>query len=320
MRFAGKKLLGEQSSSTDSVFANIAFPAPALLRWAAVVVVNTANQVQELLDRLAARGFDPADYWKIQRIVERPFPQERYWFFRQFGKRTIEQVLSDIDQAKVFLAEDRILSAEARAECEKSIAIAEMIVWQAIREVNSRVGPWTIHTGLVRIETFDGEEVLYDHTNLKIIAVHDETGEQRIAIIQQSELKIPPEANAWKRAYQELGIWELVYLGPVYKRVLSQRDPQGWPIFTKDIVPSLYEFLLPYYKVRGHYSQKRDRLKVGNAQFPKEMFEDMISILQIENPGFFDKTTSDQLAAVIQRYLAKKSKLPKLRKTQRLPT
>lgn len=283
--------------------------------------METANQVQELLGRLAARGFDPANYWKIQRIVERPFPQGRYWFFRQFGKCTIQQVLRAIDRERTLFARDCILSAEARAECEKSIAIAEMFTWQAIRELNARVGPWIIHTGLVRIETFKGADLQHGHTNLKIIAVHDETSEQRIAIIQQTDLKLSSQGKAWKRAYQELGIWELLYLGRVYKGVLSERGPQGWPIFTQEIIPSLYKFLLPYYKVRGHYSQKRDRFKAGRARFPKQMFEDMLLILRIEQPGFFDRTTSNQLAAVIQRYLANtRAKLRKLRRTRKLRT
>jgi hypothetical protein len=274
-----------------------------------VEAVKTADPVQELFNRLSARGIDPADYWKIKQIVQRIFPQARYRFFRQFNKHTIRQVLRQIDQARDFLAKDFILPAEARTEIEKSIVLAEMLAWMAILEINCRVGPWTIQTVLLPTGTFEDGDPQYDHPNLKITAIHRETGEERVAIIPGSEQKFPMLAKAWRRAYEHLGIWDLAYLGAVYNGVLSEREPQGWPIFTQVIIPSLYEHLLPHYEKLGHHSQKRDGEQAGKAQFQKEIFDDMLSILRIEQPGFFDDATRHRLISVIQRYLAKKAEI-----------
>jgi hypothetical protein len=101
--------------------------------------------------------------------------------------------------------------------------------------------------------------------------------------------------------------------------VLSARPPQGWTIFTKRIIPCLYEYLLPYYEKRGHYSQKRDRWKAGKAQFPKELFEDMLGILHIEYGDFFARTSARQLKAVIQRHLQNRHKSTGSSKKPQIP-
>lgn len=269
--------------------------------------MKTADQAQELFARLSARGFDSADYWKIKRLVAFSFPQARFWFYREYGECTIEQVIEQIDQTRAFLAKNCILSTEARIEVEKSIQIAEMLAWGAILEINSlKVGPWIIQSAYIPTGADKRGRARYSHSSLRITAIHEGSGERRAAVIPGEELNLARRAKAWKRAYEQLGIWDLVFRGSVHKGILSARGPRSSPIFTRWIDPALYEYLLPYFKKRGYHSVQRDGLKAGNAQFPKELFEVMLLILQLEQPSFFDDATPQQLMSVIQRHLKKK--------------
>ena len=276
---------------------------------------------EQLFARLSTRGYDPANYWQIKGIVTLGCPQDRYRFFKQFGERTIDQVLRQIDRSRTFLAKSCLLSGETKAEAEKSIALAEMLAWMAIREINfCSVGQWTIQSVFLPTAMVENGDPQYDHPNLRITAIHRKTGEERVAIIPGSEQKLPALAKAWRRAYEQLGIWDQVYRGSVHKGILSAREPQGWTVFTKEIIPKLYEYQLPYYAKPGHYSQNRDQIAAGKAQFPKEIFEDMLLILRIELPGFFDRASARQLKSVIQRYLDSRGKSTNSPKNSQKPT
>lgn len=266
------------------------------------------TQDQELFDRLSAHGIDPTEYFKIKRLVTLDFPQARFRFFKYFGGHTIDQVLRQIDQERMLLAKDFILPLEERIQFEKSISIAEMLAWDAILEMNSgKVGPWIMRGMPNPTETDEYGQAQYLYPSWKIVAVHTESGEIRQKVIPREELKdFSKRAKTWKRAYEQLGIWDLVYRGAVHKGVLSAREPQGWAVFTKAIIPRLYDYLLPHYEKRGHYSQQRDSLQAGKAQFPKELFEDMLLILRFEHPDFFVHASARQLKAVVQRYLKNK--------------
>lgn len=79
-------------------------------------------------------------------------------------------------------------------------------------------------------------------------------------------------------------------------------------MYTQSIIPQLYEFLAPYYLIRGHHSEKRDAsLEKRKALFPKELLKDMLDILRMEHPHVFEQTTVNQLKASIQRHLARKT-------------
>jgi hypothetical protein len=133
-------------------------------------------------------------------------------------------------------------------------------------------------------------------------AVHGETNEIRKVLIPSEEANDPSKwASAWRRVFEKLGIWELVYRGSVHRHVLSSRHPQAWPIFTQTIIPRLYEYLIPQYKKPGYYSQGRDKYMAGPAQFPKELLEDMLLILRFEYPEFFADANVSQLKAIAHR-------------------
>ena len=80
-------------------------------------------------------------------------------------------------------------------------------------------------------------------------------------------------------------------------------------MYTRFIIPQLYEFLAPHYPQRGNYSEKRNTPKDDvKARFPKELLQDMLDILQMEHPHVFAQTTVDQLKANIQRHLERKAR------------
>lgn len=283
--------------------------------------MKTADRAQELFDRLSNRGIDAADYWRIKDLVARSFPQACSRFYKEYGERPIDQVLGQIDGTKALLNKSIILSTEARIELEKSINIAEMLAWGAILEINaSKVGPWIIQSVQIPIETDEDLRATYSYPSLRITATHEKSGEKRTAVIPGEELiNFASRAQAWERAFEQLGIWDLVYRGSVHKGILSARGPRGSPIFTQWIVPRLYEYLLPHYEKPGHHSEKRDGLTAGKAQFPKELFEDMLLILRIEQPGFFENATVPQLMSVVQRYLKKKTRITRSSKNAETP-
>ena len=259
-------------------------------------------QVEELFDRLSAHGIGTEGYLQIQRIVTLSFPQWSLRFYGLFGDCTIDQALKRINRDKAHLGKNHSLTVERRIELEKSISFAEMVVWATILEVNSdRVGPWKMQTFLLPTGKDEDGQPLYHYPSVKVIAVHGESNEEQEVIVLGEELKEPPKRpQAWRRAYDQLGIWPLVYRGTICKGVLSRRDPQGWTVFTKHIIPRLYEYLVPFYKMRGHHSEKRRRLV---AEFSKGLFEDMLGILYVEHPDFFAHTTVEQIKADIQHYL-----------------
>jgi len=259
----------------------------------------------------STRGVDPAEYLEIKRLVTLSFPRWSSWFFREFGERTIDQVLRQIDRKRTRLTKNS-MSVEQKVEIEKSISMAEMLAWGAILEINSdSVGPWRMDAAFRPTEEGANGQPLYRNPSLRVTAVHSKSEERRSAVIPGMEPReFPKHAKAWRLAYEELGIWDLVYRGSVNKGVLSKRHPRGWTVFTKHIIPRLYDHLLPQYEETGHHSQKRDLEKAGKAQFSKELLEDMLSILRTEHPGFFDDASVNQLKAVVQRHLQNGAKVP----------
>ncbi len=134
--------------------------------------------------------------------------------------------------------------------------------------------------------------------------MHCETHEARKTIIPGEEYHgLTQFGSAWKTAFERLGISHLLRQGRVHKGIISHRSTQGWPVFTQHLIPALYEYLLPYYRKPGHHLTKNDAMRMRTALFPKELLEDMLSILRLELPDVFGRATTAQLKAVIQRHL-----------------
>ena len=269
----------------------------------------TPQQEQEILNRLSPHGISPGDYISIKSLVSFGFPQACVLFVQQFGRRTISQVLDQIDKTRQFLEEDFLFSADERSAVANSVLRTELLTWQALLESNwPKIGPWRLSSVILPTGRDSNQQPVYRRPALKVTAVHVETKEMREADIPGKQWNDPASwPSAWKRAFEELGIWGLVAKGVVQRRVTRAGRPQGWPIFTQWVIPRLYEYLLPHYAKRGHYSEWRDSLTSRNALFSNELLEDMLLILRFEHPGTFDDKTAGQLKANVQHYLERRN-------------
>jgi hypothetical protein len=272
---------------------------------------RTKRSSRDVFARLGDHGVE--NYGIIKKIVALDLPQWRLFFARQFERRTISQVLRQVERWKAFLSRDFLLLPNQKAELEKWIQQAELLVWSALIESNWEVGPWRLGFSFVPTGQDDCGSV-YIFPGQRIVALNVKTKETREALIPGEEFNDPARCgDAYRRAFKTLGIWSLLMKGPPGQGVISARRPQGWPVFTQIVIPRLYEYLIPYYQEPGHYSERIDSAEVRrHARFPGELLRDMLDILQMEHPHFFSQTTLPQLKAAIQKYLYRRTKSTKL--------
>ncbi len=82
----------------------------------------------------------------------------------------------------------------------------------------------------------------------------------------------------------------------------AERAPTGWPMLTQYAIPMLYDYLYPYYAVRGYRQLLRD---LAPGHYPRQLFRDIRDILQAEVPHLAAEVTEGQVQAAVQRYLEK---------------
>jgi hypothetical protein len=263
---------------------------------------------RDVFKRLANHGVPLEDYGTIKKIVAFDLPQWRLFFERQFEGRTISQVLQQIERWKAFLRKDFLLLTNQKVELEKWILGAESLVWQALTEANfPQVGLWRL--GLISVPTGqDDSGSVHIFPGRRIVAFNVKTKETRQVLIPAEEFNDPARyGDAYRTAFKTLGIWDLLWKGSASRGLTSARKPQGWPVFTHIVIPQLYEYLIPYYKKPGHYSDRIDSPgRRRPARFPGELLQDMLELLRME-PPLFGQTTVLHLKAVIQNYLARKA-------------
>jgi hypothetical protein len=80
----------------------------------------------------------------------------------------------------------------------------------------------------------------------------------------------------------------------------SRRRPAGWPTITRYAIPWLYDYLRPFYRVRG-YRHGRERPSAGH--YPVKLRQDLLGILRFERPDLADGLTIAHITAAIQHYL-----------------
>ena len=264
----------------------------------------------EVFKRLADRRVPLENYGTLKKILAFDLPQWRFFFSRQFKRRTISHVLEQIERWKAFLSKDFLLLPNQKAECEKWIFGAESLAWQALIQANSpEVGPWRLELNFV--PTGQGDSgLVYTFPGQRIVAFNVKTKERREVLIPAEEFNDPARCGkAYRKAFSTLGVWDLLWMGSAGRGLTSARKPQGWPVFTHIVIPRLYEYLSPYYKEPGHYSDRIDSPGPRRpAHFPGELLRDMLEILRMEHPHVFAQTTVRQLTAVVQNYLVRKAK------------
>jgi hypothetical protein len=223
----------------------------------------------------------------------------------------LEGVLRQIERWKKFLKTDFLLPANQRAEIIQRINQTQLLVGNALTQTNSRrVGDWELQYEWIPTGKDESGNSVYIRPALRITARHRATGETRQASIPHEPFDASDlGANPFQKAFEGLGLWEQLGKGSPRRYLMSARKAQGWPMYTRVIIPQLYEFLASRYSGRAHHSEKRDVAVVQRkALFPKELLEGMLDILRLEHPDVFRQTTINQLKASIQRHLARKAK------------
>jgi hypothetical protein len=271
-------------------------------------MTSAAPDFEEILSNLAARGIKRDSYIRIKELVSFNFPLARVTFVRRFGKRTIEAILKEIETWKCFVATQSLFTLDDKITLDRLISGAEWLTWYALLESNlPQVGPWSLSWFPLPTGKDEYSRPQYLRPALKVIAIHRDTQEKRETVLPSEEYNIPAKwPAAWKRAFEELQIWHLIYRGSPHKGLVSARLPRGWPLFTRFIIPALYEYLLPFYEKRGHYSRTCETIARPRARFPNELVETMLDILRLEHPEIFASSTTSQVKGVIQRHLDKK--------------
>jgi hypothetical protein len=270
--------------------------------------LGPSRSSRDIFERLAAHGI--RDYGSVKSIVSFQIPQAAYFFVQQFDRRSLAEVLRQIERWKKFLKTDFLLPAGQRAEIIRTINLTQLFVCNALIQTNSdRVGDWKLQYEWIPTGKDESGNSEYIRPALRITAQHRHTGEIRHASIPHEPFDTSDlGANQFQRAYEELGLWEQLGKGSPRRYLISSRKAQGWPMYTRVIIPQLYEFLASRYSSRGHHSEKRDMAVVQRkAVFPKELLEDMLDILRMEHPHIFGRATVNQLKATIQRHLARKA-------------
>lgn len=261
-----------------------------------------------MVEDLASHGINPEDYIKIKELVSFSFPLARVTFVKRFGRRTIASVLKEADVWRAFLDKQSLLTLEDKNKVDKLVSGVELLALNALLEANlPQVGLWSVSWTFLPTGVGEDGRSEYLRPALKLTATNRKTKERREAIMPGEDYSTPLRwPSAWKCAFEELGIWDLIEKRSMHRGLVSERQPEGWPLFTHFIVPALYEHLLPFYGKPGHYSENRDKLAPRKALFPNELLQVMRDILRLEHPDTFASTTDGQLKAVIHRHLDRK--------------
>ena len=265
-----------------------------------------AQSQPDIFEKLKQRG---VEYEHVIHIVKFDVPQNPFFFARQFGNRTIKEVLNHIESWKHFLKQEYALTEELKAKVADWLQMTGDSVWATIRDTNFQIGDWTLCWYLTppgKVETPDGEHV---GSGVRVTATNQTTGEQRTHELPGYRLKTPrPLSEQYQEIYKALGLFDQLWLKAPGPLQISGRASQGWPVYAR-MIPRLYELLAPHYPARGHYSEKIDLQDTVNrpARYPQALLRDMLEILRMHHPHVFENTTIPQLKAAIQRHLDRKS-------------
>jgi len=251
------------------------------------------------------------DYWQIKRIVQLETPNIPLIFARSFKGHTIEQVIKLAWKWQALLKEDFILTIEkeVKAKAERFVLQTELFAWQVLLQVNSRIGPWQLGIRPLPTSRDESGQPVFINPSQEIVAIHGKTKKTRTALIPGgAPFDFAAKAEAWRQAFHTLGLWDQMWRGDPSNQLMSGRAAQGWPFFTRLIIPRLYEFMIPHYESRGHHWARHSGGSRRLAEIPKALLVDMLEILRMEHPYAFDSTTLPQLKADIRRHLARKGK------------
>jgi hypothetical protein len=262
----------------------------------------------DIFQRLKNRGIE---YENIHRIVLSETPHDTLFIAQWFKGRKISQILKQAEDWKAFLKKDFILSLDRdlKSRVERSILGTELLVWRAVLEANPVVGPWYLQLVLRFSDKPLNGSPARNHPPTEIRAFNPMTKETRRAVIPWGKpLDLAATAAAWRRAFEKLGLWHRLWKEDLSRLLVSRRAPQGWPVYSRFLIPRLYEFMNSHYNSPGHHWATRHGAgsKRRRAELPKELLEDMLEILKMTHPHVFGRTTLPQIKSAVQRHLKRK--------------
>ncbi len=191
---------------------------------------------EDTVEDLSAHWIKPENYIKIKELVSFSFPLARVTFTRRFGRRTIASVLKEVDVWRVFLDRQSLLTLDDKSNVDRLVSGVELLVWNALLEANlPQIGPWTVSWVLLPTGVDEDGRPEYLRPGLKLTAANRDSKERREAIMPGEDYGTPLKwPSAWKRAFEELGIWDLIDKGwsfspysTCYSFCLTWRDDSG---------------------------------------------------------------------------------------------
>ena len=87
---------------------------------------------------------------------------------------------------------------------------------------------------------------------------------------------------------------------PVGHRWRSRRESAGWPVLTQQVVPRLYDYLRPYYRVRRYHDHRQAR---PSGHYPAALRRDMTDLIALFCPHLSDGLAIERVTAAIQRHV-----------------
>lgn len=259
---------------------------------------------QTIFDRLESRRID---YVEIKKLISLDLPHAALYFESHFGPHTPPQVLRQVGRWRQLLEDDFLVPAEQKKEIASTLTRAEMFAWNALIEASfPKLGPWNLSRKFV--PTHRDPKPRYIDPDIRIVAIHEKTGETCVAVIPGGKGSGAEWGDEWRKAFVELGLLDLVLKQQRRKRLVSVRHAQAWPIFTRVVIPRLYDFLAPFYRKPGHVWSEKEKVLKRDAFFSKELLEDMRDVLRQEHPRVFAQITLDQLKAAVHRHITNRRK------------
>src|SRR5215470_14019414 len=86
----------------------------------------------------------------------------------------------------------------------------------------------------------------------------------------------------------------------VGQRWRTRREPAGWPILTQRVIPTLYDYLRPYYQARPYHHHRQS---ISDGHFPAALRRDITDLIKLECPHLAGELTVERVTAIIQRYV-----------------
>lgn len=250
-----------------------------------------------IFTRLQKRRINYAD---IKQIATFGTPQWSLRFSQHFDNGSIRKAFKEIDKAKKALEEGRnLFPPDARDQTANYLRALELVVTNTWLEINSLPSvKWRVNL-LYAVPDFDSPSE--DDGQIFLVAIHRQTKERRRVRIEAQSF-VQDMRKTVETAFGEMSITEQLQDQAILL-TSGRRNHHAWPIYTRLVIPALYEYMLPFYGAKAHHSQQLDGdVPRRKALYPKQLFKDMLLILDMEHPDDFSGCSVAKLKAIVQTY------------------